>query len=162
MQTWLVAMGLLALAACRPLASAPPVPPPLPSDEALHVLLAWAAPVDLDLYVTDPAGESLYFGNNPTRARARLEADARCPDVTGGAPTGIEHALLEAPAPGQYRIGVDFLDDCRSGLAAVPFRVVVEMAGDRRSVVGTAQRGIFAVVVLELVVGEDGRLAGGR
>jgi len=142
------------LAACTLRAHPPPSIPAAPADGALHVALSWAAPVDLDLYVTDPSGEALYFANSPTRAGGRLEQDARCADVAGGA-AAIERATLPTPAPGTYRVGVDFIDACDSGLDAVPFRVAVERGGVRRDAEGTARRGEFTVVVLEFEVGED-------
>lgn len=136
----------------------PPPAPPIPLDGALHVVLSWTAPVDLDLYLTDPAGESLYFANNPTRGGARLAADARCADVTGPASSRVEHAIVTTPVPGWYRVGVDYLDDCGSGIAAVPFSLAVARGSDRRETTGDARRGVFNVVVLEFEVGEDGRI----
>ena len=148
--TWLVACGAHSRVAV-------PTPPAIPSDGALHVVLTWTAPVDLDLYLTDPAGESLYFGNNPTRAGARLAADARCGEVAHAA--GVEDAVLTTPAPGRYRVGVDYLDDCGSGIDVVPFAVAVGRGADRYEATGEAQRRAFNVVVLEFEVGEDGRIA---
>lgn len=145
------------LAACSIRTSPPPSPPPIPAapaDGVLHIAVVWTAPVDLDLYVTDPSGEALYFGNNPTRAGARLERDARCADVASGA-TPIERANLPGPAPGRYRVGVDFIDACGLGLDAVPFRVVVDNGSTHREVDATIRRGEFKVIVLELEVGED-------
>ena len=155
----LLAAVPLANASCgahsRPLA---PPPPSLPADGALHVVLTWTAPVDLDLYVTDPAGESLYFGNNPTRAGARLAADTRCADVAR-ATAAVEHAVMTAPAPGRYRVGVDYLDDCGSGIDVAPFSLAVGRDADRREATGEARRRVFNVVVLEFEVGEDGHIA---
>lgn len=150
---------VVASGACTARSRPPPPPPPLPSDGALHVVLSWSAPVDLDLYLTDPAGESLYFGNNPTRAGARLAADARCADVarTGGG--AVEHAVVTAPTPGRYRVGVDYLDDCGSGIDVVPFSLAVGRGADRCEAAGDAHRRLFNVVVLEFQVGEDGRIA---
>lgn len=152
---------VLALAGCFASCSIrlpPPPPPPIPAapdDGALHVALVWSAAVDLDLYVTDPRGEALYFGNNPTRAGARLEQDARCTDVADGT-TPSERANLSAPAPGRYRVGVDFIDACGRDLDTVPFRVAVDQGPMHRDVDGTIRRGEFKVIVLEFEVGEDG------
>lgn len=148
------------VAGCAARVDPAPLPPAPPADGAVHVLLSWAAPVDLDLYVTDPAGEALYFGNNPTRAGARLEADSRCGDHAAPGTGGVEHAVLAAPVPGTYRIGVDYLQDCGTAVDAVPFRVVVARDARRRDAEGMAHRGMFNVIVLEFEVGEDGHLAG--
>jgi hypothetical protein len=152
----IIAAGV-ALAACSVAPqAAPPAPaaPPARRDGALHVILTWAAPVDLDLYLTDPAGETLYFANNPTRAGARLEQDARC----GATPPGslVEAVRMDAPVAGRYRVGVDFIDRCGSRLAAVPFRVAVDHGPMRREVDGTAAPNQFQVIVLEFDVEDDG------
>lgn len=152
----LVAAPLLAACAARTLPALPPLPPPA-GDTALRVTLAWAAPVDLDLYLTDPAGEALYFANTPTRAGARLAADARCARLAAGAPAR-EEAVATAPAAGRWRVGVDFMDACGTGLAAVPFRVAVDLGGARREAAGVARAGRFAIVVVEFEVDGDGRL----
>jgi hypothetical protein len=158
-----LAIALVATAVCAACAGraprrsgpAPPAPPP-PADRALHVLLTWDAPADLDLYVTDPTGESLYFANTPTRAGAYLDRDTRCAQAV--AAPSVEHAVFAAPAPGRYRIGVDYLDDCGRRLDLVAFRVAAVRGTDRLDAAGTAERGTFAAIVLEVAVGEDGRL----
>jgi uncharacterized protein YfaP (DUF2135 family) len=149
--------GSIALAACaaRPAATAPaPALPPTRDDGALRVTLTWAAPVDLDLYVTDPVGETLYFANNPTRAGARLERDARCEEVPAGTPR-VEVARLADPAPGRYRVGVDFIDTCGAPLVAAAFRVAVDRGASRREADGIATLSQFKVIVLEFEVDED-------
>jgi hypothetical protein len=124
-----------------------------PADGALYVALAWALPVDLDLYVTDPTGETLYFANNPTRTGARLEHDARC-GALGAAP--IERMRFPVAAPGRYRVGVDFIDACGDASGAVPFRVAVDRGPVRTEAEGTAAPSQFKVIVLEFDVTEDG------
>lgn len=154
----LMIAGWITLAACasRP-AATPPAPalPPARDDGALRVTLTWAVPVDLDLYVTDPVGETLYFANNPTRAGARLERDARCEEVPAGAAL-VEEARLTNPAPGRYRVGVDFIDTCGNPLVAAAFRVAVDRGASRQEVDGIATLSQFKVIVLEFEVDEDG------
>jgi hypothetical protein len=149
---------LLLICACagRPPA-APPAVPPAPADGGLRVTLAWMEPVDLDLYVTDPVGETLYFANNPTRAGARLQRDARCSTIASDASSN-EVALIATPAPGRYRIGVDFIDACGGRRDTVPFRVVVDLGDRRREATGAVRLSEFKVIVLEFEVGEDGAL----
>jgi len=132
----------------------PPEPPPAAPLAAavpgLNVMLTWDAPVDLDLYLTDPSSETVYFANNPSRTGARLVHDARCRHVVGTAEGPfLEQAQLEDPRPGRYRIGVDFIDACGAPTKAVTFRVVVDYAGARHETTGTARLEEFQAIVLE-------------
>ncbi|MBM4383027.1 MAG: hypothetical protein FJ091_06610 [Deltaproteobacteria bacterium] len=55
---------------------------PLPSGGALRIRLAFGAQADLDLYVTDPLAETIYFANERAAAGGRLVADVRCDSKT--------------------------------------------------------------------------------
>ena len=123
----------------------------LPSGTGLRVALAWNAPVDLDLYVTDPAAETTYFANRVSRTGVRLVRDARCEHVTAGE-RGLEQVVAAAPPPGRYRIGVDFIDACGSRLGRVPFRVVVAVGDERQEVTGEVGLSAFEAVVAEIDV----------
>jgi hypothetical protein len=144
----------LALSACaaRAPVSAPPQPPGAANAAGLSVRLLWNEPVDLDLYLTDPSWETLYFANNPTRAGAKMERDARC-DTLGPAPPFVETALLAAPAAGPYRIGVHFIDACASDVGEAAVRLVVDLDGERLERVATLRRDEFRVVALEFEIG---------
>src|SRR6058998_2910370 len=50
-----------------PAAALPAAPP-----QGIRVVLLWAAPVDLDLYVTDPGLETVYFANTPSGSGGKL------------------------------------------------------------------------------------------
>jgi hypothetical protein len=131
-------IGLLGCAAAlvggcvaSPPAPAPAVP--ATDGEGLVVTLAWGAAADLDLYVTLPGGESLYYAN-PGQA---FVGDARCD--TAAAPR-TETARWRNPAPGRYRIGVDFPETCDGArIADVPYRIVVDLRGRRIEHAGTAR-----------------------
>ena len=123
----------------------------------LSILLGWSAAVDLDLYVTDPAWETLYFANNPTRAGARLVRDVSCRDVVDDR-SFVEIAHVPTPAVGPYRIGVDFIDSCASSTEAVTFRVTARGSPDSTehvNVADTITLERFLPVVLELAVTRD-------
>lgn len=141
--------GVVACRARAPQAVAPPPAPALPPVSGLRVILAWSAPVDLDLYVTDPTAETTYFANNPSSRGARLVRDTRCPDVAAAAEGFLEVAHVPNPMPGRYRIGVDFIDACGAKPAPVGFRVVTELGGQRREATGTIRLEAFQPIVLE-------------
>ena len=149
---WLLASTLFMLTACAPARTAPAPPPPVSAPVAtsgLSVLLTWEAPVDLDLYVTDPTFETVYFANNPTRTGARLLRDARCADVLDKGAPPVEQANLPNPQPGRYRVGVDFIDVCTATKQPASFRVVIEFGGQRREITGTIRPQEFEPIVTE-------------
>lgn len=129
-------------------APAPPSPAPAAEPGVLRVSLVFGGDADLDLYVTDPAQETVYYGNTPSRATGGvLEADLRC---DAPAPR-VERVRFEAPPSGRYRIGVDHPERCRPGRAPARFRIVVEDGSDRLEREGEIALGEFlpAVLVLE-------------
>lgn len=125
------------------LAAAPPPPP-----GALRVRLAFGPEADLDLYVTDPLQETVYFANNPSRSGGRLLADVRCDTKE----RREETVIFDRPASGVYRVGVDFPEACGKALDPVPFVVVLEAGGKRWERRGTIRLGSFEYVVLETAV----------
>jgi hypothetical protein len=147
---------LAACAAPRPPATSVPPAPSLPATTGLQVALVWSAPVDLDLYLTDPTWETVYFANNPSRTGARLLRDARCGDVAASEPVFVEVAGMTAPLPGRYRIGVDFIDACKAPHEPVSFRVVADYGGVRRETVGTIRLEEFQPIVVEFELQRTG------
>jgi uncharacterized protein YfaP (DUF2135 family) len=124
------------------------------ADARLAVTLLWTAPVDLDLYVTDPGLETLYFANPRPRSGGVLERDARCADPEPSGPR-IERARWTDPPPGRYRVGVDYPEACGGRAAAVPYRLVVDSAGRRQDLTGRAEPLVRDARVLEVVVGHQ-------
>lgn len=111
----------------------------------LRVQLVFDATADLDLYVTDPALETVYYANTPSRLGGALEADRRC---DAQAPR-IETVDFEAAPAGIYRVGVDFPERC--GRAdRVPFTLVIRGPGIDRIEKGEVAFGTFQPKVLEL------------
>jgi hypothetical protein len=130
--------GLVGCAAAPPAPAPPPVAPaavlpdPPVAAHGLAVHLVWAGPADLDLFVTDP--QSVTFSGE--HGRGVVAADVGCKEAVrnGG---GVETARWEAPATGRYRVGVEFAAPCGAPVA-VPYRVLVDLDGTRRTTEGTA------------------------
>lgn len=118
--------------------------------------LAWSAPVDLDLYLTDPTWETVYFANTPSRTGARLLRDVRCRDVVGGESAFVELAGMTDPLPGHYRVGVDFIDACKASHDPVSFRVVATYGDVRRETTGMIRLEEFAPIVVEFELRRTG------
>lgn len=122
--------------------------------DALRVTLLWAAPVDLDLYVTDPGQETVYFANTPSRSGGRLVEDVTCksPRTTGDA--AREVVAWPSAAAGRYRVGIDFGHRCdHNAPNEVGFRVVADHDGRREEKVGRLGFERFDAVVLEIDLG---------
>jgi hypothetical protein len=79
-------------------------------EAGLQVLLAFGPEADLDLYVTDPRQETVYFANSPSGTGGRLEADRYCGAGEGG--DRIEVVRFREPPTGPYRVGVDYPRSC--------------------------------------------------
>ena len=128
------------------LAKAPP-----PADGALRVRLAFGAAADLDLYVTDPQDETIYFANEQAAAGGRLTVDARCDTP---APR-VEEVVFATPLPGRYRVGVDYMvyrAKCGEQPPVVAYVLAIDGPQGRRVERGLARRGIFDARRLELVL----------
>ena len=141
------------LAACS---SAPAPAPPaasLPlSDAAIRVVLLWEAPVDLDLYVTDPTMETVYFANRKSASGGVLEKDATCET----APRREITTWAKAPS-GRYRVSLDFIDRCGRDTRDVGYRLLVDTGGRRQEKTGSVQLARFVYQAFEFDVGEPQR-----
>jgi tetratricopeptide (TPR) repeat protein len=68
----------------------------------LRIVLQWDTDnTDVDLWVTDPNGEKVYFGHRESVQGGRISRD-----VTGS--YGPEEFILKSPKPGKYRIHANF------------------------------------------------------
>lgn len=114
----------------------------------LRVRLAFPAQADLDLHVTDPLHETVYFGNTPSASGGRLIEDVGCSDA---APR-VETVVFEDPPPGRYRIGIDFPIRCKRVGEPVPFAVEVARPGRSEERRGEIAFGRFEPVVWEFEV----------
>jgi hypothetical protein len=99
---------------------------PCVGDGDVKVALRWSTVADLDLYVTDPAGEIIYYGNPTSASGGQLDVDANagCSDQTT---TPVENIFWEtgtAPA-GTYGVQVYIWSTC--DVPASPFSVTVTM-----------------------------------
>ena len=138
-----VAGAAAGCATARPLA---PPPAPAPGGEPLRVTLTWDAPVDLDLYVTTPGGETLYYAN----PRDVFVRDARCD--AGPAAVRVEEARWRAPVPGRYRVGVDFPEACTDGVDVAPYRIVIDAGTRHEEHTGMARRLVREPRVVEVAI----------
>jgi len=123
--------------------------------KALVFRLAFGEEADLDLYVTDPLLETVYFANHRTKTGGAIVRDVRCDDVG----PRVEEVRFEHPYPGRYRVGVDNPRRCDGGRAPAAFAVSVTGAGVSHSVQGAAPVEQFQLIVLEFELSEGSAAA---
>ena len=93
----------------------------------IQVTLDWDAAVDLDLWVTDPSGETIMYDYPLATSGGRLDRDAYpdC-DFTEVPP---ENTVWDENAPsGEYQVTVHVYDMC--GASAVAFELTVAIGGE--------------------------------
>lgn len=94
----------------------------------IQVTLTWDQPVDLDLWVTDPSGERIYYGHPQSLSGGRLDHD----DTDGFGPENIYWPIGGAPA-GTYRVQVNFF----SPTGAADYLVLIQQFGQAKSYSGS-------------------------
>jgi len=122
-----------------------------PPQHGVRVSLVFGTEADLDLYVTGPADETVYFANQISRDGGLLIADRRC----GMRAPRVETIQWTRAAAGRYRVGVDFMMRCRGSVDRARYELIAELPGQpaiRQR--GEADFGAFAPRVLEFEVGE--------
>ncbi|MDH3729894.1 MAG: Ig-like domain-containing protein, partial [Acidimicrobiia bacterium] len=81
----------------------------------VRVTLNWWSTADLDLYVTDPLGEIIYYGNSTSTSGGELDVDANfpCNVATTGPVENIYWPIGGAPQ-GEYVVEVRYAVECNS------------------------------------------------
>ena len=100
-------------------AMAPAVAEPLRAGEEMVLELVWQVPVDLDLFVTGPEGETIYFGNRMARLGHQMIAESDCTAASETEAPYIERAQIPIAYSGTYRASIDFIKHCGAGESAV-------------------------------------------
>jgi hypothetical protein len=142
---------VLTVACGRRVLAPPPAASPEPPSAGVTVTLRWDGPVDLDLYVTDPVLETVYYGNPRSASGGVLEADARCARRTPGMQE--ERVRWTKPPSGRYRVGVDFPEACGARVDDVAWAMTVDVDGRRQETTGRAHLAERRPAVLEFDVG---------
>ena len=115
--------------------------------QGVVVQLAFGEEADLDLYVTDPLLETVYFARHESRTGGQISADVRC-DTAG---PRVEEVRFHDPWAGRYRVGVDHPRRCDGASAPAPaaYAVTAHAEGKTYRAQGTVALLQFEVVVLE-------------
>ena len=117
---------------------------PEASPDEIRVHLAFGPEVDLDVYVTGPLEETVYYANTPSGIGGELLEDRRC------AHEGVRIETVRFPLrSGPYRVGVDYPLACGEVEKPAPFALLVETPSGREGLRGLAAHQIFEPVVFE-------------
>lgn len=103
----------------------------------VEITLTMGEATDMDLYVTDPAGALIYFGNTNALSGGHLDLDANaaCSSNMGRNNEHIYWPAGRAPV-GVYHVYVAHYESCIQG-RAVSFRVTVSACGETVVLTGT-------------------------
>lgn len=107
----------------------PELPPGLGSGD-VQVTLIWSSKADLDLSVTDPDSDVVYYGNRSVASGGTLDRDANYPcgsDASSPAAENIYWPTGGAPV-GSYQAAVVFTSDCL-GEGIQSFELIVQVGG---------------------------------
>lgn len=102
----------------------------------VEVTLAMSVPTDLDLYVSDPSGSTVYYGNTTLGSGGHLDLDANAA-CSGNMGVNSEHIFWpagRAPA-GTYNVRVAHYESCVRG-APIDYRVTVRACGETTVLTG--------------------------
>jgi hypothetical protein len=121
----------------------PPGLPPIPEDPQattregepelqtgqVQITLRWSSTADLDLAVTDPAGDTVSYRNPVIASGGELDVDAN-PDCSAATTTPVENVVWRADAPdGRYTITVTYYTDCTGGSGPQAFELLALVDG---------------------------------
>lgn len=124
----------------RPLSLRPP--------GALEIRLEFSEQADLDLFVTDPDQETVYFGNSPSRGGGQLIDDTGCPSPL----PRTEVVRFVAPRPGRYRVGIDYTRSCRFRRQPAWYRLEIRSDAFNLTHTGEVAPGRFEQKALEFTI----------
>jgi hypothetical protein len=108
----------------------------------VQVSIAWSGASDIDLHIFDPAGEEIFYDNKQSASGGMLDLDSNAACAIDG--RNAENVVWPASgAPrGQYRVVVDYYDDC--GVTQTDWIVTLQVAGVEARTMGGSFTGIGA------------------
>ena len=126
------------------------------SRSGLLIQLAFGEEADLDLYVTDPQLETVYFANKQGKSGGKISPDRRC----DGSALQVEEVYFAEPLAGRYRVGVDYPRYCKaSGDSNFEQRTAYTLSifhgGKRQEYEGTVGLHFFEVAAFDFDIDLD-------
>jgi hypothetical protein len=93
----------------------------------LRFSLKWESYSDLDLHVTTPSGDKIYFGKKKSPCGGELDVDQ---NVQPSTKKPIENVVWKVPVDGDYKVQVHLHND-RDGGKEIPFELEIEEYGEK-------------------------------
>lgn len=123
-----------------------PVPEPFVSSSSeptlgtgdIQVTLRWTTIDDLDLAVTDPSGQTVFYGNRsvPSAGQLDVDANAACSEADSSPIENIFWPPSQAPQ-GQFTAAVNLYTRCTSGAEPISFEIRLLVQGTVQTLTGT-------------------------
>lgn len=100
---------------------------------ALHVVVAWNSDADIDLYLTEPSGETVSFqsATSASGAEAQHAGRGRCGDPDAAAARVESARFVGRPPPGEYAITLHYLMECSPQAGSSTAVISVSVGGQR-------------------------------
>jgi len=94
------------------------------------VTLTWGKKVDLDLYVTDPNGVTVFYGDKtPANTKGVLDVDRKCSNIDEGSLVENIFWPAEQAPGGEYKVKVEFYSNCGETSTPISFNVKTVING---------------------------------
>ncbi len=98
----------------------------------IQITLAWNTGADLDLYVTDPAGETISYSHTHSASGGTLDHDARGQCRPNDQNNHIENTYWNAqqhPPSGTYQVAVHYWGECNSNAGPTTATLSISVGG---------------------------------
>jgi hypothetical protein len=104
----------------------------------VQVMLIWSSTNDLDLWVTDPSGEIIYYSHNASQSGGELDVDANAGCAAPLTSQPVENIFWPTGgAPrGKYTIEVQYYEQCET-IAPIDYQVTLLVDGEVGEFSGT-------------------------
>ena len=100
----------------------------------VQITLTWQEEADLDLYVTDPNGDTVYYANTTIPSGGELDRDNKCSNFVMGQPENVFWPESGAPS-GTYTVSVNYFGDCEDA-GSVEYTVRTVVMGETETFTG--------------------------
>jgi hypothetical protein len=102
----------------------------------VQVTLTWDLAADLDLHVTEPSGEEIFFYHTQSATGGMLDRDRQCDPADLGRPENVFWPKGRAPH-GTFAVKVHYFAACQGTSGSVPFRVRTVVDGAAHTYTGS-------------------------